>query len=128
MPRYGLPPPPVPRMPAPMAIRSMSWWVRVQGMLVRPGLHDSQVAGGADADLGGTAGQVAHRHFLNIDNLDRVRVDSGADGLVDCHLSGDVQCFGSGVLVQREYALHFATALGNRGTDRVRDVVMVWPS
>src|SRR6185437_878023 len=66
-PIWGLPPPPVPRMAAPISRARISSMVRV-----RPMLATGQISHRFHADAGGVAGQIGQRHLLDFHDLHRL--------------------------------------------------------
>src|SRR5258708_10952646 len=79
-----------------------------------------------DPDPRGAAREVAQRHLLNIDHMDRLPVSAGGDGFVNCLLFGLCEGLVARLFLQREDPVYLATHLSDRRADRVGDREMLW--
>src|SRR4051794_15553812 len=117
LPTYGFPPPPVPRIAAPIARSSRSSSVNCRNALP----SQLEVSDRLDADAGGAARQVAQRNLVDVDDPHRILARAGRGGARRGFALGLLERLVAAELVKREDAVDLAADLPDRRADRVGD-------
>src|SRR3954453_12677117 len=117
LPTYGLPPPPVPRIAAPTERSSRSDSVNWRNALP----PDLEVTDRLDAHARRAARQIRERHFIHVNDPNRVLAGAGGGRPLGRLALGLRERLLAAELVEREDAVDLAAHLTDRGADRVRD-------